>query len=97
MNCLLYIFLALIMNFFSYLFYLLLDVIYCNFLAQKAAKNPIGILYLNAFNTQYMRNPDMVYVLKMEYVSIYFWPKNDGEKWSRKNIPPCAKPFSDLI
>ena len=23
----------------------------------------------------------------------YFWPKNDGEKWSRKNIfeiPPCA-------
>jgi hypothetical protein len=24
--------------------------------------------------------------------------KNDGEKWSRKNvfeIPPCAKPFSD--
>jgi len=44
-----------------------------------------------------MRNPDMVYVLKMEYVSIYFWPKNDGEKWSRKNIPPCAKPFSDLL
>ena len=29
----------------------------------------------------------------------YFWPKNDGDKWSRKNIcdiPPCAKPFSDL-
>jgi hypothetical protein len=27
-------------------------------------------------------------------------PKNDGEKWSRKNIfeiPPCAKPFSDLL
>ena len=25
-----------------------------------------------------------------------FGPKNDGEKWSRKNIfeiPPCAKPF----
>ena len=25
-----------------------------------------------------------------------FWPKNDGEKWSSKNIfeiPPCAKPF----
>ena len=23
----------------------------------------------------------------------HFWPKNDGEKWSRKNIfeiPPCA-------
>ena len=39
----------------------------------------------------------MVYVLKMEYVSIYFWPKNDGEKWSKKNIPPCAKPFSDLL
>ena len=42
----------------------------------------------------------MVYVLKMEYVSIYFWPKNDGEKWSRKNIfeiPPCAKPFSENL
>jgi hypothetical protein len=26
-----------------------------------------------------------------------FWPKNDGEKWFRKNIseiPPCSKPFS---
>ena len=26
----------------------------------------------------------------------HFWPKNDGEKWSRKNIfeiPPCAKLF----
>ena len=24
---------------------------------------------------------------------LHFWPKNDGEKWSRKNIfeiPPCA-------
>jgi hypothetical protein len=28
-----------------------------------------------------------------------FWPKNDGEKWSRKNIfeiTPCARPFSIL-
>ena len=27
-----------------------------------------------------------------------FWPKNDGQNWSRKNIfeiPPCANPFSD--
>ena len=27
---------------------------------------------------------------------MYFWPKNDGEKWPRKNIfeiPPCARPF----
>ena len=26
----------------------------------------------------------------------HFWPKNDGEKWSRKNIfeiPPCACNF----
>ena len=26
----------------------------------------------------------------------HFWPKNDGEKWSRKNIfemPPCARNF----
>ena len=26
----------------------------------------------------------------------YFWPKNDDEKWSRKNyfeIPPCAGHF----
>ena len=55
----------------------------------------------STINTQYMRNPDMVYILKMEYVSkINFWPKNDGEKGSRKNIfeiPPCARPFSDLL
>ena len=27
---------------------------------------------------------------------LHFWPKNDGEKWSRKNIfeiPPCAHHF----
>ena len=40
----------------------------------------------------------MVYVLKMEYVPKIniFWPKNDGEKWSRKNIfeiPPFAHHF----
>ena len=37
----------------------------------------------------------MVYVLKMESVSKNtIWPKNDGEKWSRKfffEIPPCGK------
>jgi hypothetical protein len=30
----------------------------------------------------------------------HFWPKNVGEKWSRKSIfeiPPCAKPFSDPL
>ena len=30
----------------------------------------------------------------------HFWPKKDGEKWSRKNIfeiPPCAKPFSENL
>ena len=30
----------------------------------------------------------------------HFWPKNDGEKWSRENIfeiPPCAKPFSENL
>ena len=30
----------------------------------------------------------------------HFWPKNDGEKWSRKNIseiPSCAKPFSENL
>jgi hypothetical protein len=48
-----------------------------------------------------MRNPDIVYVLKMEYVSkisIFGLNKNDSEKWYRKNIfevPPCAKPFLD--
>ena len=25
-----------------------------------------------------------------KYSFYHFWPKNDGEKWSRKNIPPCA-------
>ena len=31
---------------------------------------------------------------------MYFWPKNDDEKWPRKNIfeiPPCAKPFSENL
>ena len=26
-------------------------------------------IWLDSFNTQYMRNPDMAYILKMEYVS----------------------------
>ena len=47
-----------------------------------------------------MRNPDMVYVLKMEYVSKINIFGLKSEKWFRKNIfeiPPCAKPFSDLL
>ena len=34
------------------------------------------------------------------YLKLIFFPKYDGEKWSRKNIfeiPPCARPFSDLL
>ena len=41
------------------------------------------------FNTLYMTNSTLVSPVKVEY----FWPKNDDEKWSRKNIfeiPPCA-------
>ena len=30
---------------------------------------PLITCSYNSINTQYMRNPDMVYVLKMEYVS----------------------------
>ena len=48
-----------------------------------------------------MRNPKMVYPVKMEYASkiTIFGPKNDGEKWYRKNIfeiPPFSstwRPF----
>ena len=35
------------------------------------------------------------------WVTIYhFWPKNDDEKWHRKNyfeIPPCPKPFLENL
>jgi hypothetical protein len=34
------------------------------------------------------------------YLKLIYWPKYDGEKWSRKNIfeiPPCARPFSDPL
>ena len=46
-----------------------------------------------------MRNPDMVYVLKMEYVSksnifgLKMLVKSGLEK-NAFEIPPCAKPFS---
>ena len=40
----------------------------------------------------------IVYHVKMEYILWvkfqHFWPKNDGEEWSRKNyfeIPSCGK------
>ena len=62
----------------------------------------VGSLYLqsdvwmtNVLYTQYMTNPTIVYPVKMEYgrnVSISGL-RNDGEKWSRKNIieiRPCA-------
>ena len=48
-----------------------------------------------------MRDPDIFYVLKMEYVpriNIFGLLNNDNKKRSRKNIfeiPPCAKPISD--
>ena len=37
------------------------------------------------FNIQYMRNSPILYRVKMESVSEIniFWPKNNGEKWSR--------------
>ena len=41
------------------------------------------------FKTQYMTNLTIVCPVKFQH----FWPKNDGEKWSRKNIfeiPPYA-------
>jgi hypothetical protein len=34
------------------------------------------------------------------YPKLMIWAKNDGKKWSRKNIfeiPPCAKPFSEFF
>ena len=41
-----------------------------------------------------MTNSTLVSPVKMEYVTKkYFWPKDDDEKWYRKNyfeIPPCA-------
>ena len=42
-----------------------------------------------------MTNSTLVSPVKMEYVVkfYHFWPKNNDEKWSRKNIfeiPPCA-------
>ena len=40
-----------------------------------------------SFNTSYLTDPYIVFTLKMESVLIQkynFWPKNDGEKWSRK-------------
>ena len=49
-----------------------------------------------------MKNSTLPYPVKSGiWVKFYhFGPKNDGEKWSRKNIfeiPPCAKPFSNPL
>ena len=48
------------------------------------------------FNTSYLTESYIIFTLKMESVSkkYNFWPKNDGEKWSRKNIfeiPPAMR------
>ena len=48
-------------------------------------------------NTAYLTDAYIGFTLKMESVSkntICIWPKNDGEKWSRKiyfEIPPSGK------
>ena len=57
---------------------------------------------LNSFlsNTDNMKNPTIESPVKMEYGRNFnpnFWPKNDGEKWSKKNIfeiPPCGRLLS---
>ena len=56
----------------------------------------LHIFYTNCseINTSYLTDSYIGFTLKMESVSKNFWPKNDGEKWSRKKyfeIPPCAK------
>jgi hypothetical protein len=49
-----------------------------------------------------MRNPDMVYIPKMEYVpkinifGLKMMVKSGLEKIFLE-IPPCARPFSDLL
>ena len=51
----------------------------------------LRIFGVTKINTQNMTNSTLVSPVKMEYG--HFWPKNDDEKWSRKNIfeiPPCA-------
>ena len=53
-------------------------------------------------NTQYLRNPDFIYVLKMEYVHKIniFGLKMMAKSGLEKNIfeiPPCAKPFSENL
>ena len=55
----------------------------------SSAKQTTGI------NTSYLTDSYISFTLKMESVTKYhFWPKKDGEKWSRKiyfEIPPCGK------
>ena len=63
---------------------------------------PIALFNLKidkySFNTSYLTDSRIVFTLKMESVSkmTIFLSKNDGEKWSRKNlfeIPPCGSHF----
>ena len=54
------------------------------------------LLEVQPLNTSYLTDSYINFTLKMEFVSKnpIFWPKNDGEKWSRKiyfEIPPCGK------
>ena len=48
-------------------------------------------------NTSYLTDSYIGFTVKMEPVNNqkhHFWPKNVGEKWSRKinfEIPPCGK------
>ena len=51
-------------------------------------------LKLNAISTSYLTDSYIGFTLKMESVTKNFWPKNEGENWSRKicfEIPPCGK------
>ena len=53
---------------------------------------------VSIFNKQYMRNPDIFYLLKMEYVpNIYIFGLKMMVKSGLEITPPCAKPFSDLL
>ena len=44
------------------------------------------LLEVQPLNTSYLTDSYINFTLKMEFVSknTIFWPKNDGEKWSRK-------------
>ena len=49
----------------------------------------------DTFNTSYLTDSYIVFTKNWNLdPKLHFWPKNDGEKWSRKiyfEIPPCGK------